>query len=147
MIDRKLIEFIKEHHVLTLATSDRGEGVHCCNLFYAYDTEANRFIFTSSADTQHVRQWSTAPEVAASVVLETSVVGQVRGLQIEGHIERPDLQERDRARQIYLKRFPFAVVMALELWYLVPRRIKYTDNRLGFGRKILWHADNEDKKN
>ena len=143
MIDRKLIDFIEEHHVLTLATAVHGQGVHCCNLFYAYDSEANRFIFSSSAQTRHVQQWSAAPEVAASVVLETSVVGQVRGLQIEGVVARPEAEDCKEARAVYLRRFPFAVVMDLELWYLVPHCIKYTDNRLGFGRKILWNADND----
>ena len=37
-----------------------------------------------------------------------------------------------------LKKFPYAVLMKTTLWILEIEYIKMTDNRLGFGKKLIW---------
>ena len=75
--------------------------------------------------------------VAASVVLETRIVGKIQGVQLCGTAARSD--EEDRRR--YLRRFPYAVALTeLTLWALTPDYIKFTDNTLGFGKKLIWKA-------
>ena len=81
MIDRRITDFIARHHVLTLSTVADGMP-HCCNLFYAYDPQRNLFAVTSSDETLHARQARQNPRIAASVVLETRVVGKVQGLHL-----------------------------------------------------------------
>jgi len=132
-VDEAIVRFIGRHHVLTLATSGK-QGIWCSNLFYAYDRERNRLLFSSDIGTRHAREMAADPQVAASIVLETRLVGKVQGLQIEGTVEPGD----ERARTLYLKRFPYAAVMDLHLWQLRPTCMKLTDNTLGFGKKLLW---------
>ena len=74
--------------------------------------------------------------IAASVVLETRIVGKVQGLQLCGTVARGD--EEDKRR--YLHRFPYAALAELTLWALVPDYLKFTDNTLGFGKKLIWKA-------
>ncbi|MDD3108898.1 MAG: pyridoxamine 5'-phosphate oxidase family protein [Alistipes sp.] len=138
-MDSRILDFIAEHHVLTLATQDQGL-LHCCNLFYAYDPQIEGFVVTSALKTLHAQQLCQHATVAASIVLESSTVGKIQGLQLRGTMTQPSESERAAARRVYLKRFPFAVVMDLELWILRPTYCKLTDNRLGFGKKILWEA-------
>ena len=73
---------------------------------------------------------------AASVVRETRIVGMVQGLQLCGTVARGD--EEDKRR--YLHRFPYAALAELPLWALVPDYLKFTDNTLGFGNKLIWKA-------
>ncbi len=48
----------------------------------------------------------------------------------------------EQARRAYLKRFPYAVAAPdLQLWILWPSRMKFTDNTLGFGKKLIWTAN------
>ena len=61
-----------------------------------------------------------------------------RGLQFAGTVRRCDGGLFDRCRLKYLKRFPYAVFKGGEVWLILPDRMKYTDNRLGFGKKLLW---------
>lgn len=133
----RITQFIRKHHVLTLATSS-DDGLWCSNLFYAYLREENALVFTSDDHTRHVREMAVNPRVAASVVLETRTVGKVQGLQITGTVERDpgDVE----ARTAYLRRFPYAAVAELRLWILRPDSMKLTDNTLGFGKKIAWSA-------
>ncbi|MCC8088115.1 MAG: pyridoxamine 5'-phosphate oxidase family protein [Rikenellaceae bacterium] len=140
--DKEIIRFIKEHHVMTLATSVN-DRPYCANVFYAWMGSDNCFVFTSSDETRHASEAINNKHVAASVVLETSVVGKIRGVQITGIMERPEGEAFDKAKSRYLKKFPFAAVMRLDLWVLKPEFMKLTDNRLGFGKKIIWNKEED----
>ena len=134
MVDKKIVAFIRRHHVLPLATSVAGEP-YCAACFYAYDKERNRLIFTSDDATRHAQQMIANAKVAIGITLETRVVGKVQGAQICGIAERGD--EEDRRN--YIKRFPYAAVAPLNIWAVVPTFIKLTDNTLGFGKKLIWN--------
>lgn len=133
-IDKKIEKFISSHHVLTLATSTKDGQPYCCNIFYAYDKQEARFIFTSDNHTHHTQMMIENSNVAASIVLETRIVGKVQGLQITGRIEKASADDKS----IYIKRFPYAAVADLQLWRLEADYMKLTDNTLGFGKKLTW---------
>lgn len=132
--EKRIAQFAKKHHVLTLATATPDGAPYCCNAFYAFNKEDNTFIFTTDISTHHGQMMQQNSRVAASVVLETRIVGKVQGLQITG-IVKPAI-EGDKTT--YLKRFPYAAVADLTLWRLEAEMIKLTDNTLGFGKKLIW---------
>jgi uncharacterized protein YhbP (UPF0306 family) len=43
-----------------------------------------------------------------------------------------------KASRAYLRRFPVAALMETRLWMVELTHIKMTDNRLGFGKKLVW---------
>lgn len=134
-VPEKIIAFIAEHHVLTLATSREGMP-YAAPLFYAYDTERNRFVFASDAETEHAKQMIETSAVAAGIYLETDTVGKIQGLQCCGIVAPAD----DSDRKSYFARFPYARALQPTLWRLEPVWMKLTDNRLGFGKKLVWDA-------
>jgi uncharacterized protein YhbP (UPF0306 family) len=136
-MDKRIISFIKKHHVLTLATFD-GNAPYCSNVFYAYDAESNAFIFTSDDKTKHFADMKKNKNVSASVVLETKIVGKIQGLQINGTATHPDDETKKRINNIYLRRFPYAIISNADIWMLEIVFAKYTNNMLGFGKKIIW---------
>lgn len=135
--EKSIVDFIKEHHVLTLATSIKNNP-WCANCFYTYLEDENCFVFTSDDDTKHVQDVFLNKNVAGSVVLETSVVGKIQGIQFRGVMERPPGKLHRKVKKAYLKKFPFAALMNTSLWVLYLSYIKMTDNRLGFGKKLIW---------
>ena len=135
--EKRVIEFINEHHVLTLATSVENSP-WCANCFYVYLEEENCFVFTSDDNTKHVQDVLENSKVAGSVALETNTVGKIRGIQFSGIMEKPGKDFMKKAKKAYLKRFPYAVLMKTSLWIITPNYIKMTDNRLGFGKKLIW---------
>lgn len=136
MIDKRIVDFIKRHHVLTLATvSGKGEP-YCAACFYAYDKDRNRLIFTSDDTTRHAAEMLQNNTVACGITLETRVVGKVQGAQICGTAERGDEEDK----HLYIKRFPYAALAPLNIWAVRPTFIKLTDNTLGFGKKLIWNS-------
>ncbi|MDD2195842.1 MAG: pyridoxamine 5'-phosphate oxidase family protein [Bacteroidales bacterium] len=135
--DKRIVDFINEHHVLTLATSF-DEEPYCANCFYVYMEEENSLVFTSDYDTKHIRQASHNIYVAGSIVLETSIIGKIQGIQLQGIISEARDGLLVEARKAFLKRFPIAMLMKTTLWVVDLTFLKFTDNRLGFGKKLIW---------
>ena len=142
-MDERIVRFLKKHHVLTLATSVDNRP-YCANLFYAWLEDEQALVFTSSLSTKHVSDALLHPDVAGSVVLETKTVGKLQGVQLRGRMFRPEGELLAKAQKRYLKRFPYAAVVELELWILETKWAKMTDNTLGFGKKIIW--ENNEKR-
>lgn len=139
MIDQRILDFIGEHHVLTVACVPQAGGMPwCANAFYVYDPQEEGFIITSEEKTLHAQLFLENSQVAGSVVLETKQVGKIQGLQFTGTVRRCDGGLFDRCRLLYLKRFPYAVFKGGEVWQIKLDSLKFTDNRLGFGKKLHW---------
>ena len=137
MIDKRVIRFFRKHHVLTIATTVENEP-WCANCFYVYLEEENSLVFTTSNDTRHGKEFAKNHLVAGSVVLETIIIGKIRGIQFQGIVSEPEGGLLARTKSRYLKRFPVAVLMDTRLWIVKLTYIKMTDNHLGFGKKLIW---------
>lgn len=131
---KKIISFLEKHHVLTLATSD-GNELSACSLFYAFSNERLSFIVASSEDTLHINHVNQNQNVAGNIVLETKIIGKIQGIQFRG--EFLPLKD-DELKKLYFKQFPHAKLMNPKLWQIKVDYFKMTDNKLGFGKKIIW---------
>ncbi|MBK7712265.1 MAG: hypothetical protein IPJ37_15860 [Bacteroidales bacterium] len=134
------MRFFRKHHALTIATTVENEP-WCANCFYVYMEEENALVFTSDAETRHGKEFVRNNIVAGSVVLETMIVGKIRGIQFQGIISEPEGDLISKTRTAYLKRFPIAALMDTRLWIVKLTLIKMTDNRMGFGKKLIWTAN------
>lgn len=132
-----IAEFIQEHHVFTLATVNNNTA-WCSNCFYAFDIENLRLIFSSDSHTRHAQEMSENPTIAGSIVLETETIGKIQGLQFTGEAKIIEKENLSHAKKVYLRRFPYAVLKKTTLWECKLTYTKLTDNRLGFGTKLVW---------
>ena len=140
MTDSRIVKFFRRHHVLTIATSVENEP-WCANCFYVYLEEENSLVFTSDCETRHGQEFLMNSLVAGSVVLETMLVGKIQGIQFQGIISEPGGDLLVKSRTAYLKRFPVAALMEIRLWIVKLTCIKMTDNKFGFGKKLIWTHD------
>lgn len=137
MVDERIIRFFRKHHVLTIATSVNNEP-WCANCFYVYLRDENALVFTTDLETRHGKEFLKNKLVAGSVVLETPIIGKIRGIQFQGIVSEPQGELSKTIRKAYLKRFPVAMLMETRIWIVELTHIKMTDNRFGFGKKIIW---------
>lgn len=136
-MEKRIVDFIKKHHVLTLATSKEGQP-WCAQAFYTFVEGENWLVFSSDKQTRHISEVIDNPLVGASIVWETSVVGKLQGIQISGTLHEAKEEDLKKAGAAYMRRFPFTVLMETTLWILEIHHLKMTDNRLGFGKKLIW---------
>ncbi len=131
---KKIEIFLDEHHVLSLATVDNKE-LSVCSLFYAYARDKVSFIVASSDETQHIKNINKNPNIAGNILLETKSIGKIQGAQFRGEFLKLD---DIKLEKLYFKTFPQALLMRPKLWLIKINYFKMTDNRLGFGKKIIW---------
>ena len=132
----KIILFLDEHHVMSLATTDLKE-VSVCSLFYAYSKDKNSFIVASSDETTHIEHIKQNAAVSGNILLETKTVGKIQGVQFRATFTP---LEDNGLKKLYFKTFPYAFALSPKLWQIKVNYFKMTDNRLGFGKKIIWHG-------
>ena len=137
MVDRRIIKFLRKHHVLTVATSVSNES-WCASCFYVYLEDENAFVFTTDLNTRHGQEFLKNTLVSGTIALETRIIGKVQGIQFQGIVSEPEAEMADKAQKAYIRRFPVAMLMDTHLWVVRLTHIKYTDNRLGFGKKMVW---------
>ncbi len=140
--DARIIRFINKHHILTLATAS--EGIPwCCTCFYTFDDQLNRFIFTSEPHTRHISEGLKNQQVAGAIALDTRIIGIIQGVQFAGTLTEMRNDDYEIARKLYLKRFPYAAPFlgSTALWSIEISQLKMTDNKLGFGKKLIWYKN------
>ena len=103
MIDKRIIDFIQEHHLLTLSTSKENIP-YCCNVFYIYDEKNNSLIFSSDIKTKHAQDFIENPEVAGTIALETKDIKKIQGVQLLGKIIELKGERLKVATKKYLNR-------------------------------------------
>ncbi len=141
-VDQSIIEFIGQHHIFTLATSCNNQP-WCSTCFYIYLKENNMFVFLSDKGTRHVNEMEIQSTVSGAIALETRIIGRIRGIQFSGTVTELKGDELRKGKTAYLKAFPYAIFKKTIVWGLVPDMIKMTDNRLGFGKKLIWMVNSK----
>lgn len=130
----KINLFLKQHHVMSLATSCK-EELSVCNLFFIFCKDKLSFVVASADETTHIQHIKNNPLVAGSVVLETKTVGKIQGVQFKGKFT--SLEDK-LLKKCYFKEFPYVLAMNPKLWQIKVDYFKMTDNTLGFGKKIIY---------
>lgn len=141
LLPQRMVDFLGEHHLLTLAVAD-GEDLWCSHAFYVYLKEENSFLIISESKTRHIQIAGRSPIVSGGVALETKKVGEIRGIQFRATIEQCNSSIFSRYKLLYIKSFPYAVFKSGDLWLLRITEAKFTDNRLGFGKKMIFKSGN-----
>ena len=76
--------------------------------------------------------------VAGTVNGQPKSVALIRGVQFKGKIRRLTGEEEAAMRKRYVSRFPVARMLSASVWEIRPDELKFTDNTLGFGKKLHW---------
>jgi uncharacterized protein YhbP (UPF0306 family) len=137
----RVLDYLADHTVLNLATYGPA-GLWAAQVLYVH--EGIDLYFTSVATTRHGINMSSTGRIAGTISDECLEWLAMKGIQLEGCVERVgDLEQRRRVVRAYLRRFPFASglwhgssdVEAIALdpgvhhfYRVTPTRLLFTDN-------------------
>ena len=129
--------WLGKQHVVTWCVA-RDDELWCANAFYYYDPERVAFYVMSEDKTRHAQMTGQQAKVAGTVNGQPKTVALIRGVQFKGEIRRLDGEESDAHRRHYTRRFPVAAALKAPVWEIRLDELKFTDNTLGFGKKLHW---------
>lgn len=134
--------WLAKQHVVTWCVANRGE-LWCANAFYIYDAQKVAFYVLSEDRTRHAQMTGLQAPVAGTVNGQPKTVALIRGVQFAGEIRRLNEEESAAPRAQYNRRFPVARVLSAPMWEIRLIELKFTDNTLGFGKKLHWRRDSD----
>ena len=132
--------WLGKQHVITWCVA-RDDELWCANAFYVYDPDNVVFYLLSDEKTRHCQMTGERAKVAGTVNGQPKTVALIRGVQFKGEIRRLHGDEEAEMRKRYVKRFPVARMLSAPVWEIRPDELKFTDNTLGFGKKLYWLRD------
>lgn len=133
-LPEKLNDYIKKNHLLSLSTVSEGFP-DAANLYYVFIENKRMLIFASDPKSQHIINATANPNVAGTIATKSRFIEKIRGVQFKGIL----YPVTDTAlHKKYVQRFPIAIFIPFGLWAIELNYIKMTDNRMGFGKKIIW---------
>ncbi|MGU9867306.1 YhbP family protein [Kluyvera ascorbata] len=133
-------KWLAKQHVVSWCVAKEGE-LWCANAFYVYDAQRVAFYLLSEETTRHGQMTGQQAPVAGTINGQPKTVALIRGVQFKGEIRLLSGDEADEKRALYVKRFPVARMLSAPVWELRLDELKFTDNTLGFGKKMHWLRD------
>ena len=133
-------KWLAKQHVVSWCVAKEGE-LWCANAFYVYDAQRVAFYLLSEETTRHGQMTGQQAPVAGTINGQPKTVALIRGVQFKGEIRLLSGDEADEKRALYVKRFPVARMLSAPVWELRLDELKFTDNTLGFAKKMHWLRD------
>lgn len=133
-------KWLAKQHVVSWCVAKEGE-LWCANAFYVYDAQRVAFYLLSEETTRHGQMTGQQAPVAGTINGQPKTVALIRGVQFKGEIRLLSGDEAEEKRSLYVKRFPVARMLSAPVWELRLDELKFTDNTLGFGKKLHWLRD------
>lgn len=139
-----ILNYLKGHNTMTLATSGEG-GPWAASVFYAND--GFTLYFLSEPTSRHSVDIEKNQMVAVTINEDYKDWREIQGIQLYGHAGRVgSRRERAKALTLYRAKYPFVGKMLLspkiaraiarvKFYKVVPRWIRFIDNRVEFGHK------------
>lgn len=169
-LERRIAAFLQAHAAMTLATAGAG-GPWAATVFYAVadghggstgsaggeaaaSPHGLALVFVSHERSRHARDIGEGARVAAAVNAQHEHWRTIRGVQLEGAVERLRGEARAEALQVLVARFPWLTDMAISadeqerriasrltassVYRLVLERAVLIDNERFFGSREEW---------
>ncbi len=136
-MDHSIHSFLKEEKIFSLCTSLH-DIPHTAICYYALEEERNWLVFCSENKTLHIQNALINRNVSGSILPMRCKTAFTRGLQFSGIFAHHSELECANAKSLYYKKYPLALAMKGDVWIIQLTKIKMTDNRPGFPKKIQW---------
>ncbi|MCR4941663.1 MAG: hypothetical protein K5978_02565 [Campylobacter sp.] len=134
-LDSKIIKFLHFQELLCLCTLDENSLPYASSAYYAFDEKNLRLLLAGGAESSHIQSLKYCDKVSGAIAYNNQGLVKIQGVQFRGIMKKAEKYAE------YFKKFPFALAMKAEIYEIKLTWIKYTDNTLGFGKKLIWVID------
>lgn len=147
----RILNYLVGHNVMTLATTGP-DGPWASAVFYV--NSGFGIYFLSAPTTRHSLNLVSENRVGATIQEDYSDWTKIKGIQLEGRVQRLSMTESVQAQALFSEKFPFtnqkkavsviATAMNKVAWYkLLPDALYLIDNSRGFGHREKLVLDGE----
>ncbi len=136
----KIIQFLKEEKVFSLATTDADNNSWSCNCFYVFNPHDQVLIFKSEHNTIHISNAMKNSNVSGTIYRTGKEIKDIIGVQFTGCLSLIDETSKAHYKDMYYKKLPIGKTIEAPFWKIKLSHIKMTLNAVNFGEKIIFDA-------
>lgn len=140
-LNEKVLSFLGNNKVATVCFVTKDNIPYCINCFYAFDEKNTVLVFKSSFGTSHDTLIKPDAPVSGTILPNSISLLNVKGIQFSGKLINPTEIDYLKLSAFYTKNYVMSLAMPGYIWAVRLEFIKYTDNSLGLGNKIIWHLE------
>lgn len=137
-MNQQIFNFIQKQTCANICCINNVMQPYCFTCYYLFNSTEQLLYYKSSFNTTHSVNILANANVAGTILPNKLNKLQVMGVQFEGivlHTDDPIVQVASIA---YHKKYPMALAVPGSVWVIQLNHIKYTNNALGFGKKLHW---------
>ena len=146
-LKRQILDYLKGHNTMTLATS-AGDSPWAATVFFASDDL--RLYFFSAPESRHCQNLAANARVAVTIQEDYKDWRTIKGIQLEGRVTLVDgVLEKAKAMAIYAIKYPDVIklftdpssgvfhkaFLKVKFYCVVPEKLFFIDNEQGFGKR------------
>lgn len=146
-LKRQILDYLKGHNTMTLATS-AGDSPWAATVFFASDDL--RLYFFSAPESRHCQNLAANARVAVTIQEDYKDWRTIKGIQLEGRVTLVDgVLEKAKAMAIYAIKYPDVIklftdpssgvfhkaFLKVRFYCVVPEKLFFIDNEQGFGKR------------
>lgn len=137
-LNNSIIDFLSKNQVATVCFTNELNHPYCINCFYSFIEDSAILVFKSSYGTSHDSYVKSNNCLAGTIIADQINITKLKGVQFTGKLLDEHEINNKKLNFPYIKKFPLSIAMPGYLWGVQLEYIKYTDNTLGIGNKIIW---------
>lgn len=142
-LNGNIINFLEQQTSATICCTDETGNPYCFSCYYVFNQDKAVLYFKSSAEAYHSALLISNPVVSGTVLPDKLNKLITKGIQLQGEVVTQSHQLAKEASAIYHQKIPLALAIKGKVFTIRINRIKMTDSRLGFGKKIIWKRNKE----
>lgn len=146
-LEQKVLDYLESHNTMTLGTCREGSP---WNATVFYSSDHVHLYFFSAPDSRHCENLAANPRVAVTIQEDYRDWREIKGIQLEGFVERIDsVAGKGKAMKIYARKYPdviklftnpnsgifYKAFLKVRFYRVIPEKIFYIDNEGGFGQR------------
>ena len=146
-LKQQVIEYLKDHNTMTLATC-ADDTPWAATVFFA--SEDLKLYFFSAPDSRHCQNLAHNPRVAVTVQEDYKDWRKIKGIQLEGRVQLVDgVLEKGKAMAVYALKYPeviklftdpssgifYKAFLKVKFYCVCPEKLYFVDNEQGFGKR------------
>lgn len=135
---KPIYQFLQTQSVMNIAVYSPPD-FWAASCFYVFDSNDTSLIFFSSLSTKHAKLMKINPIIVGTIATQTNKIDEIEGIQFKGEVILLKGMERKVALKQYYARYPFARLMATDLWKIQLHEVKHSSNKPIFSKKIYWY--------
>ncbi|CCO47563.1 conserved hypothetical protein [Vibrio nigripulchritudo SOn1] len=139
--NKTMKKFLHRNNILSICSSS-DDDLWSANCIFKFDEEKMALIISTHKETRHAKIMKENYVVSGTMYSKSPFLFLKQGVQYKGQIENLSGSKLEKAKSLYLDKYPLFKSRAHDIWEITLEEIKFTDMRFGRVKKSTWYRDN-----